>query len=88
MKADTHPIRPLSRSQVLKAMPKKLPQDGSNPPPVPYKSGIIYTSVASKRFRALQNRTDVFTEKSRAWGSDKPTQHAWEAAVKAIDAKK
>ena len=88
VKTDTHPIRPLSRSQIMKAMPKKLPQDGSNPPPVAYKGGIIYTSVASKRFRALQDRTDVLTEKSRAWGSDKPTQHSWEAAVAAIDAKK
>ena len=70
----------------MSAMPK-VPKDGSNPSPVLYKQGIIYTSAKSKRFRALSNRADVYTESSRAWGADEPNKDAWAAAVKSIDDK-
>ena len=71
-------------TQILRAMPS-VPKDGSNPSPVLYKKGIIYTSLKSKRFRALSDRFDVYTENSRAWGAAKPTAAAWASAVKSID---
>lgn len=72
------------KTQILRAMPS-VPKDGSNPSPVLYKKGIIYTSIKSKRFRALSDRFDVYTENSRAWGAAKPTAAAWAAVVKSID---
>ena len=72
------------KTQIMGAMPS-VPKDGSNPSPVLYKKGIIYTSIKSKRFRALADRFDMYTENSRAWGAAKPTAAAWASAVKSID---
>ena len=74
----------VARKMIKKSMPK-LPKDGSNPPAVHYNHGVIYTSRNQKKFRALTTRGDVYTEKSAAWGSKKPTAVAWEKAYKAID---
>ena len=85
-KGEAASLKVVPKSQILSAMPK-VPKDGSNPSPVLYKKDIIYTSVKSKRFRALVDRLDVYTENSRAWGAAKPTKEAWASAVKAIDDK-
>ncbi|CAK0808823.1 unnamed protein product, partial [Prorocentrum cordatum] len=45
-------LKPIPKSKLMGDMPS-LPKDGSNPPPVAYKQGIIYTSVKLRRFRAL-----------------------------------
>jgi hypothetical protein len=72
------------KSKILRSMPS-MPSDGSNPAPVLYKKGVIYTSRHTKRFRALSMRGDNYSESSRTWGSPKPSQTAWAACVKSID---
>ena len=74
----------ISKGQIMTSMPK-LPADGSNPAPVPYGKGIIYTSRRNKSFRALRVRGNNYTESSRSWGGDKPAKAAWVSCVKAID---
>ena len=81
-KADTSKS-PIPASKIMGAMPS-LPKDGSNPQPVWYKKGVIYTSRAAKKFRALSTRGDRYSESSRAWGGSEPTKAAWKAAVKTI----
>ena len=80
-------LKPVPKSKILDAMPS-LPKDGSNPPPVAYKQGIIYTSVKTKRFRALKTRGDAYSEFSRGWGGPKPNKEAWASAVQAIEKSK
>ncbi|CAK0829652.1 unnamed protein product [Prorocentrum cordatum] len=46
-------LKPIPKSKIMGAMPS-LPKDGSNPPPVAYKQGVIYTSVKVRRFRAFR----------------------------------
>ena len=82
-KVKTEPVA-VPKSKIIGSMPK-MPSDGSNPAPVHYKKGIIYTSRTSRRFRALSTRGDMYSESSRAWGSSKPSKVAWAAAVKSID---
>ena len=74
----------IPKGQIMTSMPK-LPADGSNPAPVPYGKGIIYTSRRNKAFRALRVRGNNYTESSRSWGGDKPAKAAWVSCVKAID---
>ena len=80
-------LKPVPKSKILDAMPS-LPKDGSNPPPVAYKQGIIYTSVKTKRFRALKTRGDAYSEFSRGWGGPKPNKEAWASAVQAVEKSK
>ena len=75
------------RSKIFKAMPK-LPSNGDNPPPVPYRAGVIYTSRKCRRFRALLTRGDKYSEVSVAWKQPKPTQGAWIETVRRMDAGK
>lgn len=72
------------KSRILQSMPK-LPSDGSNPEPVRYNGGIIYTAQKTKKFRALKVRGNNYTEASAAWGGAKPTKDAWTKCVKAIE---
>lgn len=72
-------------SQIIKAMPRTLPKDGSNPPGVRYKGGIIYTARKDFKFRALKVRGDRYSESSRTWGGKKPSADAWKRVVKSID---
>jgi hypothetical protein len=74
----------VAKGSIAKAMPK-LPADGSNPSPVFYNGGVIYTSVAKKKFRGLTTRGDEYTEKSKGWARCKPIE-AWKAVVDEIDA--
>ena len=76
------------KAKIRSQMPKKLPSDGSNPPPVAYNGGIIYTSRKTNNFRALTERGNNNSEKSRSWKGAKPSQAAWNYCVKAIDASK
>ena len=71
------------RAKVKPSMPS-LPKDGSSPKPVKYWGGIIYTSRAGKKFRALKVKGDTYTEASAAWGSDKPTKSSWDRCCAAI----
>lgn len=71
-------------AKIMRSMPS-LPKDGSNPAPVYYKKGVIYTSRASKRFRAVRERGNMYTESAKRWNADKPTKESWAAAVKAVD---
>ena len=76
------------RAKIFGAMPKSKPSDGSNPAPIHYNGGVIYTSWSSRKFRALTTRGDVHTEKSKCWTSNsrKPCIDAWKFCVAAIDA--
>ena len=65
-------------------MPVRKPAAG-NPPPVNYRGGVLYTSFASRQFRALKVKGDKWTEKSSAWGGAKPSMDAWKKCVTAID---
>ena len=73
----------LSKAQIMKAMPS-LPADGSNPRPIHYWGGIIYTAAQAKKFRALKERGNNYSEASASWGGPKPTKAAWTKVVKSI----
>ena len=97
MKVDKHKVLPgtkrkqvevdeVPKSEILKRQPK-LPSDGSNPSPVFYKGGVIYTSRSVKKFRALRRRGDKYSEKASGWtaGCHKTMSAAWKSAVNSID---
>ena len=71
-------------THIMKSMPK-LPTDGSNPKPVKYWGGIIYSACKQKKFRALKVRGDNYSETSSSWGGDKPTADSWRKCVNAIE---
>ena len=52
-------------------LPKgKMPKDtldGTNPPPVNYLQGVIYTCQTQKKFRGLRVRGNPYTEKTASW---------------------
>ena len=72
------------KSKILKAMPH-IPKDGSSPKPVRYWGGVIYTAIKAKKFRALKERGNNYTESSASWGGSKPSKEAWVKCVKAIE---
>ena len=73
------------KNNIQAAMPK-LPSDGSNPAPVKYNGGVIYTSIKSSTFRPLTRRGDKYSEKSCAkWKAKKPSIAEWPAAYTHID---
>ncbi len=84
-KIKLEPVEMTSKGQVLKAMPKTAPKDGAKVAPVHYKTGVIYTSFAKRSFRALTERGNNYSEKSRNWGGPKPSHEAWKDVVHAID---
>ncbi len=71
----------------MHAMPR-LPSDGSNPKPVKYWGGVIYTVRRTRQFRALRKRGDSYSESSSAWGGEKPSKDAWQKCVKAIESER
>ena len=77
----------IPKNKIMHAMPR-LPSDGSNPKPVKYWGGVIYTARKSGKFRALRNRGDNYSETSAAWGSVKPSKDAWQKCVKAIESER
>ena len=82
------PVLAATKIAAIKVMPTTLPSDGSNPAPVHYKTGVIYTSRKQGCFRSLKIRGDNWTGFSAAWGKGKaPSKAAWEKAVDAIDSK-
>ena len=81
------PVLAATKAASIKGMPTKLPSDGSNPAPVHYKKGVIYTSRKSGCFRSLRVRGDRYTGFPASWGATKkPSKETWEKAVSAIDA--
>ena len=74
----------MPKSKILKAMPH-IPKDGSSPKPVRYWGGVIYTATKAKKFRALKERGNAYTEASASWGGSKPSKEAWVKCVKAIE---
>ena len=75
------------KSEIMNKMPSRLPADGSNPAPVLYNKGVIYTSRKTKQFRGLSTRGDRYTEVAKAWCGPTPSKEAWVAVVKSIDEK-
>ena len=64
----------VDKKSIQAAMPK-LPSDGSNPAPVKYNGGVIYTSIKSSTFRPLTTRGDKYSEKSMVkWKAQKPSK--------------
>ena len=53
--------------------------------PLLYKTGIIYTVVDQRKFRALKTRGDKNSESCCSWGKLKSKETAWAKAIKAID---
>ena len=78
-------VEDVPKSKILKQMPK-VPSDGSNPPPVFYHGGVIYTSRQTKRFRALPRRGDMSHEKNTKWTNKSPSLADWKKAVQSMDA--
>ena len=79
-------VEDVPKSKIMSAMPRQT-ADGSNPDPVSYNGGVIYTSQNIKKFRALRLRGDRYTEKAHGWT---PKTHgtmkkAWASAVQCID---
>ena len=75
----------VDKKNIQAAMPK-LPTDGSNPSPVKYNGGVIYTSMKASTFRALTTRGDRYSEKACAkWKAKKPSPAEWKAAYAHID---
>ena len=75
----------VGKKNIQAAMPR-LPSDGSNPAPVKYNGGVIYTSIKSSSFRTLTTRGDKYSEKSCAkWKAKKPSIAEWPAAYTHID---
>ena len=66
-----------------KSMPPDTP-DGSNPSPVPYLKGVIYTEQNHKKFRALKIKGDRNTESSSTWGTKRTKDEAWGIVTRAI----
>ena len=80
-------IGEVSTAKVMQARPKLPAGAESNPPPIYYNGGAIYTSVKVKRFRALGERGNNYSETSAGWG---PQSHgseakAWTVAVESIN---
>jgi hypothetical protein len=65
------------------AMPADT-KDGSNPAPVPFLSGIIYTQQKLHKFRGLRVKGDRYTEASSTWGSKRTKAEAWRFVTDAI----
>ena len=65
------------------AMPADT-KDGSNPAPVEFLSGIIYTEQKRHKFRGLRVKGDRYTEASSTWGSKRTKPEAWEFVTEAI----
>ena len=80
-------ILEVPKSQIMKARPK-MPSDGSNPLPVHYNGGVIYTSRSVAKFRALRKRGDKYSEYGAGWKVHGTQPAAWKAAVSSIDAYK
>jgi len=53
--------------------------------PMLYKGGIIYTVDKHKKFRALKEKGDKYTETAVGWGKKRTKQEAWTTVVNAID---
>ena len=74
-----------TRKAIYGQMPTEQPADGGNPAPVKYKGGVIYTVWHQKRFRALCESGNRYSERSRAWGGTEPSLESWAACVHAIE---
>lgn len=65
--------------------PHPMP-DGSDPPPVDYNGGRIYTSNSKKAYRPNRTQGDYYSEKSFRWEKDKkPSKKLWLGALRSID---
>ena len=64
-------------------MPPDTP-DGSNPSPVPFLQGVIYTEQNHKKFRGLKIKGDRNTESSSTWGTRRTKAEAWGIVTSAI----
>ena len=65
------------------SMPPDTP-DGSNPPPVPYLKGVVYTEQNHKKFRGLKIKGDRNTESSSTWGTKRTKDEAWGIVTRAL----
>ena len=66
---------------------KKMPPDtadGSNPKPVAFIKGVIYTEQNHKKFRGLKIRGDRYTETSSTWGTKRTKAEAWGIVTSAM----
>ena len=70
-----HELAVVSASRIGKSMPSDT-RDGSNPSPVLYKGGVVYTVQNKHKFRGLRVRNDTYTETSASWGGKRTKKDA------------
>ena len=75
----------VAKKDIMKSCPSC--KGKTNPPPVHYGGGVIYTDVKRNKFRALKIRGDRYSEKSAGWSKSKPKSTAWKECIQAIDEK-
>ena len=76
-------VHEVAKADILKAMPKA---SEGHPAAVHYNGGVIYTSVPEHKFRCLKVRGDNYSEISKAWGTKRTRQQAWQECIDAVDA--
>ena len=64
-------------------MPKDT-HDGSNPAPVQYLKGVVYTVQKDKKFRGLRIRGNPYTEANSSWKTQSEAE-AWKIVTKVIE---
>lgn len=62
----------------------KTTSDGSNPDPVKYRQGVVYTCQSQQLFRCLKLAGDKWTEKRCSW-KNQTKQEAFDVCLDAID---
>ena len=83
-KRGLEPIVEIPKSKILKAMPSVKSSTGTVKP-VHYWGGVIYTVAKLRKFRALRQRDDKYSECSATWGNNRSQQDAWAHVTKSIE---
>ena len=83
-KRGLEPIVEIPKSKILKAMPCVQSSTGTVKP-VHYWGGVIYTVARQRKFRALRQRDDKYSECSATWGNNRSQQDAWAHVTKSIE---
>ena len=76
----------LSRKEALQALPKLDKKSKTNPPPVHYGGGVIYTDAKGQKFRCLKTAGDRYSEKCCSFKA-KDKAACWKECIQAIDDK-
>ena len=77
-------IQEIPKSKILSAMPAST---SSTKPikPIHYWGGVIYTVAKQRKFRALRERGDRYSECSAVWGKTRTKTEAWKHVTTSIE---